>query len=185
MPTGPQIKRLYALATNAGLTAADVHAAIDRLYGRRHTKYLTDVEYERFTAMLSRGDIRPEVMEEPEPDIAPIVDGKWIGNKGAVRTAVGIFSREGLLWPDARGIDAGTVGDMLDCIRLYRRSFRRITLEQARALVEAWTAYPLAVWRDAASRYLVQHTTKDEKYFAGILRRVAREHAEARPAAAH
>lgn len=183
MPTAPQIKRLFTLATKAGLTTADVHAETDRRYGKQHTKYLSDHQYEQFTRLIIQGDIKPGVVPPAERDIDEIRDGKYLCSRGAIRVAVGMMADEGLLWDGASGIDAGVLGDMLDCIRLYRRSWRRITLEQARTMVIAWTHYPLPVWRDAARRYLAQHTTKDEKYFAGILRRVAHEHSQPQPAA--
>lgn len=178
MPTAPQIKRLFTLATKAGLTTPDVHAETQRRYGKAHTKYLSDHQYEQFCRLLQNGDIKPGVVPPAERDIDEIRDGKYLCSRAAIRVAVGMLDAEGLLWEHATGIDAGVLGDMLDCMRQYRRSWRRITLEQARTMVIAWTHYPLPVWRDAARRYLAQHTTKDEKYFAGILRRVAHEHSQ-------
>lgn len=183
MPTGPQIKRLYTLASQAGLSTDDVHAEIQRRYGKSHSKYLLDNQYEQFTRLLQQGSIRPGVVPPAERDLDEIRDGKYICSRGAIRVAIGMMDTEGLLWDGATGIDAGVLGDVLDCVRQYRRSWQRITLEQARALVIAWTHYPLPVWRDAAQRYLGHHSAKDEKYFAGILRRVAHEHSQPHAAA--
>ena len=83
---------------------------------------------------------------------------------------------DGDLFLDATEQDVALAGKLLDCFRTYRKR-KRITVDQARAILRGWLRYHPEVWRESARRYQLQSSTKDEKYFEGICRRVARDSA--------
>jgi len=173
-PTQPQVVRLYALASKAGLSHDQVKAEVLRRYGRSSTKQLRTREYEEFTRDLARG--YKGISGRPEPDIAPIQEGKYISNKGGIRLVTSmLLCEESVLWPDVRDADLTLINDVLDCFRQTRTSWQRLSVDQLRKIIEAWQPYGLPAFREAADRYLRQHQDKAEPYFLGILRIVQKE----------
>ena len=178
MPSKQQISRLFALANNAGLDNAAVHNEIASRYGYESVKQLTPREYEEFTADVSRWGDR-----EGEPDIAPI--DKHVGTTGGCFMVINQMVEAGAFFGDATDDDLETAANLLDHFRRYRSTWRRLAVTQIEAIVAGWRQYDLADWREAAKRFMTQSSLKDEKYFQGILRRVAKEPAVPRSACGH
>jgi hypothetical protein len=169
MITPGQRKRLWALASKAGLDEGEVYQAIAERYGLLHTTALSTRQYEEFCR-----DLTDWAASRDEPDITPR-KGDYLSCKGHLLMAVRQLADAGEFIPGASESDVALAVDLLDVIRKYRRSSRRISARQLSQFVGAWRRYPLPAWREAASRMLTQHTDKDEDYFVGILRNVARE----------
>lgn len=170
MVNDSQIRRLWALARNAGVSHDLVYEHAMSRYGREHLHALTAREYEQFTR-----DLQDWARRQEEPDIAP-TSATAITSEGGFLIALAQLSVDDHWWTDATDRDAAVAAKLLNCFRRYRTgATARLSLRQVQRIVDAWIAYPLPVWREAAERYLTQHTSKDEKYFLGIVKRVERE----------
>ena len=174
MPTRPQLARLFALARNAGLDNASLHDIIESRFGHKSVKDLMPRQYEDLTRSLSQRHV-PERMPLQVPDIAPL-NGTYLDHPSHGYMVALAARSDGELFPGATEADITIAGKLLDCFRTYRKR-KRIAMAQARGMMRSWLPYHIEVWREAARRYLEQASTRDEKYFAGILRRVQRDSA--------
>lgn len=173
MITPGQRKRLWALASNAGLDEGEVYAAILERYGLQHTSDLSTRQYEEFCR-----DLSDWAASRDEPDIMPR-RGDYLSCKGHLLMAVRQIADAGEFLAGASESDVALAVDLLDVIRRYRRSSRRINVRQLAEMISKWRTHDIAIWREAARRMLTQHSDKNETYFLGILRNVAREHKDA------
>ena len=107
-----------------------------------------------------------------EPDIAPLTNGT-LSCPGHAMMIVSRIAETGALG-EFEPADLDVAARVLECFRTYRKR-RRITESQAFAMVSSWLRFDIATWREAASRYLTQHSTQDERYFLGICKRVKRD----------
>ena len=178
MPTQPQISRLFALATRAGLSNAGVHAEILARYGLDSVKVLSPHQYEAFTHELSRWP-----RSQPPPDIAPPTASGRITCVGGFLMALAELSVSGFWWPAATDTYDALAAELLECFRQSRPSHPSLSVAQVKRIICTWLPSGLSVFRESASRYLAGHRDKDEKYFGGILRRVAKELAPRRAVA--
>ena len=172
MPTQPQIARLYALASRVGLSHQEVLAELARRYGLQSSKDLTAHQYEAFTHDLSRFKAA-----QSDVDIAPATATGRITSVGGFLMALAELSVAGYWFLAATDTDDATAAELLECFRKYRPSHSSLSPMQVKRIVSAWQQppYNLVAWREAAGRYLSQHRDKDERYFLGILKRVAHE----------
>ena len=170
MPTTPQLKRLFALARNAGLTPDEVKGIVAERYGHASRRDLSDREYEELCVHLQEvsGDRSAASGRRKAGELAnPMEILAWLNEKPRLPwDAVALTEH-----------DVTTVMTLLDDFRVRRDSYLRISVAQARRWLGWWGRYPLSAWREAAGIWLSCYRSRldlDETYFQGILRKVAR-----------
>lgn len=163
-PTNNQIRRLYTLATRAGLDHPGVHTEIFRRYGIESTRDLTDRQYEQFTAFL-QGMIRAQERD-------PATRAEAAANYPRLTDRAGLERLFREQWPAMASRDPELTKDLvevLDCARLTRTQ-ATISPRIATAQIQKMQKYHPDVLREAARIYLSHYTTRDERYFFGIVR---------------
>ena len=172
MPTQPQLARLFALARNAGLSADEVKQIVAERYGHASRKDLSDREYEELCIHLQEaGGSRAAASGR--------LKAGELANEMEIRA---FLQSEGLPWSFPTELDLSHAVTILDDFRRYRASYKRLSIRDARRCLSTWGRYPLWVWRRSAEIWLSHYRTKNERYFAGILKHVVRD--AARDAAA-
>lgn len=192
-PSRQQLTKLFAEARRHGVAHEDIYGIISDRWGLMSTKDLAPRQYEellrlfraRSTAHVSRGARGPERSSDSsrrgnpacpsfpsEPDIAPMLNDT-LSCPGHAHAVVLRFAEAGNMG-EFEEPDLVIAAKVLDCFRTFRKR-RRITVQQALQFLSDFTKWPIAVFREAAHRYLSQHSTMDEAYFRGICKRVARE----------
>ena len=164
VPTNNQIKRLYTLATRAGLDHPAVHTDILRRYGIESTRDLTDRQYEQFTAFL-QGMIRAQERD-------PNTRADAAANYPRITDRAGLERLFREQWPALASRDPELTKDLvevLDCARLTRTQ-ATISPRIATAQIQKMDKYHPDVLQEAARIYLAHYTTRDERYFFGIVR---------------
>jgi hypothetical protein len=163
-PTADQIKRLYTLATQAGLDHAAVKGELHARYGVDSSKDLSLRQYENFTAFL-QGMARAAGRKVGSGFVKPAAPDKLhsLNDCGALLRAE---------WPEIFERDqelAAELVQVLDCWRLLRG---RGAMSKAIAATCIETIRK-ADFRDVhrtVTTYLTGYTTRNERYFLGILR---------------
>ena len=174
MPTRPQLARLFALARNAGVDNETLHDLIKSRFKLDSVRTLSARQYEDLTRSLAQRRVLDRTIVPPT-DIVPF-NGVTLDHPCHGHMLATAARADGEFYLGATEDDIALAGKLLDCFRTYRKR-GRIMVHQARAMMRSWLPYHVEVWREAARRYLEQASTRDEKYFAGILRRVQRDSA--------
>ncbi len=172
MITPQQRKRLFALASNAGVTESDLYEAILLRYSLEHTTHLTQRQYEQLCCDLQHWD-----KARDEPDITPMVDNT-IGSYGNALLAMRDLAGAGKFFLHATDDDLQLAADLIESFRKCRVSWRRVKVHQVETWLSTWRAFRVEWWREAADRYLRTASDKGERYFVGILRNVAKQAAK-------
>jgi len=183
MPSQPQLKRLFALARNAGISPDELKAIVADRYGRASRKDLSDAEYEDLCVHLqdaagsrsqASGRLRAGELAN-EMEILAFLQAE--AKKGDTITISRDVREDGMVSPfsPATDLDLAHAVTILNDFRLYRSSYKRFSIRDARRCLATWAQYPLWVWRRAAEVWLAHYRTKNEKYFAGVLKGVLRD----------
>jgi len=185
MPTQPQLKRLFALARNAGISPDDLKAIVADRYGHASRRDLSDAEYEDLCVHLqdaagsrsqASGRLRAgELANEMEILAFLQTEGLPWAKKGTPSLSSPTSGEK--VWcplsspcPPCTELDFAHAVTILNDFRLYRSSYKRFSIRDARRCLATWGEYPLWVWRRAAEVWLSHYRTKNERYFAGILK---------------
>lgn len=168
-PSPPQITRLYTLASGAGWTRDDVHDWLASRYNLHSSKDLTPRQYEQMTAFLQG-----------------VIEGRQRDSDGMARKADAargfprLHDKTGLRrlfrqhWPAMVSNHPDLAEDLLevlDCARLYRR-VGTVSPGLMIKLLQKMRKFDVTILEPAAAAYLKSYTTKDERYFLGICRRL-------------
>ncbi len=176
-PTREQIVRLYSLAHHAGLSHDMVKAEIWARYGIESTKELDPRQYEQYTRELElRARVRSPAVERAAK--AAMHYPKLHDRKG-----IDAVLRE--QWPQLCAGHpklAADLAEVLDFCRLTRAT-GTISPRIVEVQIQRWRKLPLNVIAEAAEVYLNRYTSRNERYFAGILRRIMNDRKRAERAA--
>jgi len=167
-PTDAHITRLYTLAAQAGLDHAGVKDELFARYGVDSTRDLSLRQYEQFTAFLEGMTWARCRAGSPNPAI------KGPGKLNSRADCAALLRRE---WPELFPRDEALAADLveaLDCWRLTRLSG---TLGEgiASATIQQVGKADLRDVRRATAAYLTGYTTRNERYFLGMVRGAKRD----------
>ena len=172
-PTDAHITRLYTLATKAGLDHAGVKDELFARYGVDSSRDLSLRQYEQFTAFLE-GMVRAKMRGCGEAKRRGGEEAKGPGKLNSRADCAGLLQRE---WPEIFPRDEALAADLveaLDCWRLTRLSG---TLGEgiASATIQQVGKADLRDVRRATAAYLTGYTTRNERYFLGMVRGAKRD----------
>lgn len=175
MPTARQIGRLYALASRCGYNHDQVIAALQSLYGVGSSKGLSPLQYESFTAELTR-EVGAQAQGRglPEADAQPRY-GMFASAAHLTEFATSVRTFGRAWGGQMTDEDVTLLAILLDKFRLYRTRDRRVSQKQLDDFIDTAGQFPLWVFRAAGEIYLGHYTNKPEKYFIGILKNVVRD----------
>lgn len=177
-PTAAQCGRLYAIGAAAGISNAAVKAEMQARYGVESASDLNLRQYEALCTDLARmaGAGRAGSQTRPETEAGP---GAGLGTRPTVRSLQDCQQLLERAWPELiqekhRWQLARDVALSLDAFRLTRA--KGIWSEAlARTTIERMKKHGYQIIAQTVAIYLERYTSRDERWFLGICRRLYRD----------